>query len=75
MKNRIKIITELGNVASRFKKAIWRENSVEYTYKNKAEAERFHNLKNCHYAYVDGYDNIIAEYNNAKLDHYGRRIR
>lgn len=74
-RKRITVITELKNVAPRFKKAIWRKTTVGRTYKNKAEASIYHNLKNCHYAYVNEYDNIIAEYNNAHIDHYGRRIR
>lgn len=74
-RRRITVITELKNVAPRFKKAIWRKTMVGRTYKNKAEASIYHNLKNCHYAYVNEYDNIIAEYNNAHIDHYGRRIR
>lgn len=74
-RRRIKVITELKNVAPRFKKAIWREKEIGRTYKNKAEASIFHNLKNCHYAYVNEYDNIIAEYNNAIIDAYGRRLK
>ena len=72
---KIKVISELNNIAPRFKKAIWRKIEIGMTYSSKAEAQMYHNLHNCHYAYINDSDEIASEYNNAKIDRYGKRYR
>lgn len=65
---------ELKNIAPRFHRAIWRRDKVMRGYASAKEARKFHNLKNCCYEYRVG-DKVVACYNNANIDAYGRRYR
>ena len=77
MKARIYIESEIKNVAGRFQRAYWKEYSVMRIYENAEQARKFHNLRNCKYYYFtyDNEDNevITREYNNARVNAYGRR--
>lgn len=74
--NKMKVVveSELYNVAGSFKKAVWRKGNVGIIYNSRKEAARWHNMKNCHYQFIDDDENVIREVNNAELDCYGRRM-
>lgn len=73
---KIVIDSQLINVASRFRRAIWRERRVGLSFKSARAARAYgYNLDNCNYYYEDEDGNEIRRYSNAKLDGYGRRYR
>lgn len=68
----IYVVCELKNFAQMFYQAIWRKCNVMRTYASAAEAGKYHNLKNCCYEHRKGGE-VVARFNNAKIDEYGRR--
>lgn len=71
---KVVVVSELYNIAGKFEKAIWRKRNVSFIYNSRRDAARWHNLRNCHYQFIDDDENVIREVNNAKLDGYGRRM-
>lgn len=72
---RIIILSELQNVAPRFKRAIWRKKEVNRIFSSAKEAGKYYNLKNCNYEFEDSDGRVIRRVLNARLDSYGNRIR
>lgn len=71
---KILVINELKNVNVRFRRAIWRKYTVNAVYKSAKEAKKYHNLKNCEYQYLNAAGEVIARYNNTRVDTYGTRV-
>lgn len=71
---RVIILSELQNVAPRFKRAIWRKRNVNRVFTFAKEAARYYNLRNCNYDFEDDDGDIVKSVRNARLDGYGNRI-
>lgn len=68
------ILSELQNVAPRFRRSIWRQKEVNRIFSSAKEAGKYYNLRNCNYEFEDEDGNIVKSVRNAKLDAYGKRI-
>lgn len=68
------ILSELQNVAPRFKRAIWRKRNVNRVFNSAKEAAKYYNLRNCNYDFEDEDGEIIRSVRNGLLDAYGKRI-
>lgn len=68
------ILSELQNLAPRFKRAIWRKREVNRIFSSAKEAGKYYNLRNCNYEFENEDGEIIRSVRNAKLDAYGKRI-
>lgn len=68
------ILSELQNVAPRFRMAIWRKKEVNRIFSSAKEAEKYYNLRNCNYDFENEAGEIVKSVRNAKLDAYGKRI-
>lgn len=71
---RVIILSELQNVAPRFRRAIWRKREVNRIFASAKEAGKYYNLRNCNYDFEDEDGNIVKSVRNARLDGYGNRI-
>ena len=68
------ILSELQNVAPRFKRAIWRKRNVNRVFNSAKEAAKYYNLRNCNYDFVDESGETVKSVRNGLLDAYGKRI-
>ena len=71
---KIIILSELQNVAPRFKSAIWRKREVNRIFNSAKEAAKYYNLRNCNYDFENEAGEIIRSVRNGVLDAYGNRI-
>lgn len=68
------ILSELQNVAPRFRRAIWRKKEVNRIFPSAKEAGKYYNLRNCNYDFENEAGEIVRSVRNARLDGYGNRI-
>lgn len=71
---RVIILSELKNVAPRFKCAIWRKKEVNRIFSSAKEAGKYYNLRNCNYVFENEDGEVIRSVRNGLLDAYGKRI-
>ena len=69
------MLSELQNVAPRFKRAIWRKKEVNRIFSTAKEAAKYYNLKNCNYDFENENGETVRSVRNGLLDAYGNRIR